>query len=422
MQIMASPDMAETATGIHVHCQQYFEALASIVQTAADADDGESVPQLQQLFVAEFSVLQALQPQATEGTLGHLTFLHSLWRFFVEHPSHAPQEMLAPMRDNATVALILDSLLFPEALLMARYHQRITGGATMHDRGDDAIREDHLPADAVLPATALSPDGRTMAYTLLHTIVMYSDNLMSYCLQRLVGMLGPGPPSFAILRQQMAEHRVAAEGTGLLALDCSQWCGLTNAGATCYMNAVLQQLFMQPTVRTLVLALQAPVMEDEDDDTLFQIQRTFAHLALSTARAFTPSGVWASLKDLEGQPINVMVCTPAIAPVPGWEYPGTAHKRYWRIEFRTLCCPMGLLWPAMAPSAGRFALQEHQDAHEHLYQLHNIIDGNEIETCETKPMFAAMGGTSVLRIRCRTVDYESRRSEPFTHISVDVQV
>lgn len=67
-------------------------------------------------------------------------------------------------------------------------------------------------------------------------------------------------------------------------------------------------------------------------------------------------------------------------------------------------------------------MQEHQDAHEHLYQLHNIIDGNEIETCETKPMFAAMGGTSVLRIRCSTVDYESRRTEPFTHISVDVQV
>lgn len=324
VQIMASPDMTETAQGVNVHCQQYFEALASIVQTAADADDGESVPQLQQLFLAEYAVLQALQPQATEGTLGHLTFLHSLWRFFVEHPSHAPREMLAPMRDNATVALILDSLLFPEAVLMARYHHRSTGGSPLHDRGDDAIREDLL-ADSMLPATALSPDGRTMAYTLLHTIVMYSDNLMSYCLQRLVGMLGPGPPSFAILRQQMAEHRVVAEGTGLLALECSQWCGLTNAGATCYMNAVLQQLFMQPTVRTLVLALQAPAMEDEGDDTLFQIQRTFAHLALSTARAFTPSGVWASLKDLEGQPINVMVCTSSTVPVPRREYHMTAH-------------------------------------------------------------------------------------------------
>eukprot|EP00892_Ulva_mutabilis_P012889 jgi/Ulvmu1/9973/UM059_0022.1 len=369
LSVMASPDMAKTAESENVHCQQYFEALASVVQTAADADDGDSVVHLQQLFVAEYAVLQELQPQATERTLGHLTFLHSLWRFFVEHPSHTPQDMLAPMRDNATVSLILESLLFPEALLMKRYHQRSANAQSVNGADNGAITQQTTAADSVLPATALSPEGRTMAYLLLHTIVTYSDNTMSYCLQRLLDMLGPGPPSPSMLRQQTLEHRVSVEGNAL-ALECGQWCGLANAGATCYMNAVLQQLFMQPTVRALVLASAAAGSEDEDEDTLFQIQRTFAHLALSTARAYTPSGVWASLKDLEGQPINVM---------------------------------------------------EHQDAHEHLYQLHNIIDGNEIETCETKPMFAAMGGTSVLRIRCRTVDYESRRTEPFTHISVDVQ-
>lgn len=67
--------------------------------------------------------------------------------------------------------------------------------------------------------------------------------------------------------------------------------------------------------------------------------------------------------------------------------------------------------------------QEHQDAHEFLYQLHEIIDGcGQAGRPETKPMFAAMGGTSVQSIRCQTVDYESRKVEEFTHISVDVQV
>lgn len=68
-------------------------------------------------------------------------------------------------------------------------------------------------------------------------------------------------------------------------------------------------------------------------------------------------------------------------------------------------------------------LQEHQDAHEFLYQLHDIMDGGGAAgRPETKPMFAAMGGTSVQSIRCQTVDYESRKVEEFTHISVDVQV
>ena len=32
--------------------------------------------------------------------------------------------------------------------------------------------------------------------------------------------------------------------------------GLKNGGATCYMNAVFQQLFMQPSIRALVLGAQ----------------------------------------------------------------------------------------------------------------------------------------------------------------------
>lgn len=58
-----------------------------------------------------------------------------------------------------------------------------------------------------------------------------------------------------------------------------------------------------------------------------------------------------------------------------------------------------------------------------MYQLHEIIDGDgQAGKPATKPMFAAMGGTSVQSIRCQTVDYESRKVEEFTHISVDVQV
>jgi hypothetical protein len=47
--------------------------------------------------------------------------------------------------------------------------------------------------------------------------------------------------------------------------------------------------------------------EKLEENVFFQVQRMFAHLAFSHARSFTPDGIWRSMKDLEGQPINVLV-------------------------------------------------------------------------------------------------------------------
>lgn len=44
-----------------------------------------------------------------------------------------------------------------------------------------------------------------------------------------------------------------------------QYVGLRNGGATCYMNAVFQQLFMQPTLRTLVLQHRSALHDVQSD-------------------------------------------------------------------------------------------------------------------------------------------------------------
>ncbi len=52
--------------------------------------------------------------------------------------------------------------------------------------------------------------------------------------------------------------------------------GLKNAGATCYMNSVIQQLYLIPGIKESILAIDD---EDSDEDTLFfQFQMVMGHL------------------------------------------------------------------------------------------------------------------------------------------------
>ncbi|PSN47507.1 putative ubiquitin carboxyl-terminal hydrolase FAF-X [Blattella germanica] len=116
--------------------------------------------------------------------------------------------------------------------------------------------------------------------------------------------------------------------------------GLKNAGATCYMNSVLQQLYMVESIRVGILASEGAAtdlnedfsgeermegegnLESNENDCndekcgleesrkeynigiLKQVQAIFGHLAYSKLQYYVPRGLWKHFK-LQGEPVNL---------------------------------------------------------------------------------------------------------------------
>jgi hypothetical protein len=76
------------------------------------------------------------------------------------------------------------------------------------------------------------------------------------------------------------------------------------------MNSLLQLLYLDSEVRSAVL--EAPVAlhqtpQQSADDVVLQLQRLFQQLAFAQCKALTPTAWVHSYKDMDGQPVNVLV-------------------------------------------------------------------------------------------------------------------
>lgn len=85
--------------------------------------------------------------------------------------------------------------------------------------------------------------------------------------------------------------------------------GLQNLGATCYVNSIIQQFFMNKEFRFGILDAPAEGdgSVDKHDTLLYQLQALFGHLQTSMRRSYNAHSFCYAYKDWDGNPMNVAV-------------------------------------------------------------------------------------------------------------------
>ncbi|GFO40772.1 ubiquitin carboxyl-terminal hydrolase 24, partial [Plakobranchus ocellatus] len=256
-------------------CSQYFELRCRLLEKMSLSEqrslniDLESMLEDELAWLSNFVTSRHSDLQQTDNTLlaGHLKLIRTLLTC----------EGVDKAEHGATlVGDLLHDFLFPASKLMLD---------SMNQPAHDSSLSEFNPKCS-------NSESRVAAYDLL-------VELSTQCLTNLRLVC----KDLLMMHHQLNDN--TKEWEYMPPVDGRAACGyvgLRNGGATCYMNSVIQQLYMTPGVPEAVLSVD----EDQPDEEsmFYQMQQMFGHLMESRLQAHEPEKFWQVFK-LWGHTVNI---------------------------------------------------------------------------------------------------------------------
>lgn len=379
----------DVASGMSSTSSEYFKLLAKLLNHAIST--GTQLPDMSQFLERELKWIKDVQIMYEKGDSGHLDAP------LIEGHLNLTVELInaLPIAERYTIGskeggmelirLLVEKYLFPASVLLQRMNK------------DSCVTYDEQVA------TAICSTGESMAaaFRVITALCTGSLENLKAVYSRLQELFYSSGSDMTLTDWEYFPHLGPRPIKGFV--------GLRNAGATCYMNSVMQQLYMVPDIRKGVLEFHkvSDLHEDVGDDDekpvlgplnrkesgevspmpspsatndgdnrkdtnrriVMQLQSIFAHLLLGKLQAHTPRGFWKDFK-LWGEKVN---------------------------------------------------LREQHDAFEFFNCLVDNVDEG-IKSYECKPLVSSiLGGLFADQKICKECPHRYTRTEPFTALNIGVR-